>query len=146
MRTYYRGADALVTDDLFIWRTSPPQTFVVRELHDVGLSRGSSGPVRAASAYASVVALTLVGLSVLMLDAPSAYVAAPLGLLVPLAVAAAYRRARPCRWELHAVYRSVDVMLYASMDSRVFNQVSRALQRSLEDAAPPSDWYDLAAG
>jgi len=34
--------------------------------------------------------------------------------------------------------------MYASPDQRVFNQVSRALRRAIEDARPPATWADLA--
>ena len=39
MRTYYRGPDALVTDEHFVWRTATPRIFAVRELRNVGLVR-----------------------------------------------------------------------------------------------------------
>jgi hypothetical protein len=37
------------------------------------------------------------------------------------------------------------VLLYASSDVRVFNQVVRALRRAVEDARPPVADRDLAA-
>ena len=39
MRTYYRGPDALVTQERFVWRTSSPRIFVVRELQNAVLVR-----------------------------------------------------------------------------------------------------------
>ena len=54
-------------------------------------------------------------------------------------------RTRPRRSELQATYRGSRVVLYASSNVRVFNQVTRALRRAVEDARPPSDDYDLAA-
>ena len=38
-RTYYRGPDAVVTSEVFIWRTTPPKIFVIRELKRVGIVR-----------------------------------------------------------------------------------------------------------
>jgi hypothetical protein len=48
------------------------------------------------------------------------------------------------RWELRATYRGRQVTLYSSFDSRVFNQVARALRRAVEDARPAIGRYDLA--
>ena len=52
---------------------------------------------------------------------------------------------RPRGWELRAVYRKADVVLYACDDEQRFNQVKRALQRAIEDARPPERGRDLAA-
>lgn len=43
-------------------------------------------------------------------------------------------RLRPRTFVLYATYRGTGVALYASTDERVFNQVSRALRRAIEDS------------
>ena len=60
-------------------------------------------------------------------------------------LAVARLRMRPQRWELRATYGGARVLLYASSDVRVFNQVARALRRTVEDARPPVDHRDLTA-
>ncbi|HEX8346214.1 MAG TPA: DUF6232 family protein [Actinoplanes sp.] len=145
MRTYYRGNDVVVTDVLFIRRTTPMQSFVIRDLHDVGMVRGGCGPLAPGLAYATGGALIMVAIGWLLLNEPVTHVVALLGLAMSAVAAGAYWGARSHAWELRATYRHADVLLYSSSDSRVFNQISRALQRSMEDAGPPSAWYDLAA-
>jgi hypothetical protein len=146
MRTYYRGNDALVTDVLFIRRTAPMQSFAIRDLHDVGTVRGGCGPMVPGLAYAAGAALLAIAAGWLLLDGWTTQVAALAGLAVSAFAAAAYCGGRALRWELHATYRHTDVVLFSSSDSRVFHQITRALRRSMEDAAPPASWYDLAAG
>jgi hypothetical protein len=46
--------------------------------------------------------------------------------------------ARPARWELWATYRGQPVMVYSCADVRVFNQVTRALHRAIEDGRTPA--------
>jgi hypothetical protein len=144
MRTYYRSHDALVTDECFVWRTSPPKTFRIRELHDVGLVRGDLDPLRPASAHVAGGALVLVAVSWPMLDTPAAYVVAFVGLAIPATVTAACWRMRPRCWELRATYRDQVVVLYASADPVAFGKVTRSLRRALEAAGPPSSGYSLA--
>jgi hypothetical protein len=43
-------------------------------------------------------------------------------------------RLRSRTFLLRATYRGTEVTLYASTDERVFNQVSRALRRAIEDS------------
>ena len=45
---------------------------------------------------------------------------------------------------LRAEYQGTSVVLYASADVRVFNQVKRALQRAMENR-PPMPWLGAAA-
>lgn len=144
MRTYYRSHDALVTADHFVWRTSPPKTFRIRELHDIGIVRADLDPARAASAHVAAGALILVAASWPLLDTPAAYAAAFLALAVPVAVSAACWRMRPRCWELRATYQGRTAVLYTSCDVRAFNQVRRALMRAVEDSEPPTWGYELA--
>jgi hypothetical protein len=142
-RTYYRGPDAVVTDRLFVWRTTPTKGFVVRDLHNVGLVRGEVDPLRPYTAPVVVGALVLVAAAWNMLDAPAAYATGVLAIAAVAVFATAGRR-RPRRWELRATYRGYEVMLYASSDVRVFNQVVRALRRAVEDGRPAGK-HKLAA-
>jgi hypothetical protein len=143
-RTYYSGPDALVTDRLFVWRMPPAKGFAVRELRNVGLVRGDADPLRPYTAHVAAAALVLVAATWTMLDTPAAYVLGFLAVAVPGTFTAFTMRSRPRRWEMRANYRGLEVVLYASSDVRVFNQVARALRRAVEDARPPAGEFNLA--
>ena len=123
MRVYYRGPDALVTSEAFVWFDASAQTFTLRDLRNVCITRKSAdrtgiylfaGLLLAGSAVATWFTTPWVLLSVL--------------LLVPLLM---WRS--PGRWDLLADYHGRPATLYSSRDERVFHQVSRALRRALED-------------
>ena len=133
VRTYYRGPDAAVTDELFIWQSGATKAFVVAELHDVGLVRQEASRLRrlVAALLLAVAAGAWVQLELL----GKWYVG--VGALVA-AVAVAGWPSHTRSWMLTADYRGEpEVMLYSSADARVFNQVSRALRRAMEDSRPP---------
>jgi Family of unknown function (DUF6232) len=144
-RTYYSGPDAVVTDRLFVWRTTPAKGFAVRELRNVGLVRGDTDRLRPYTIHVAAGVLVLLAATWTMLDTPAAYVLGFLAVAVPGGFAAGTLRSRPRRWELRANYRGLEVVLYASSDVRVFNQVARALRRAVEDSRPATGDYHLAA-
>lgn len=144
-RTYYSGPDAVVTDVLFTWHpaSAKSKTFLIRDLRNVGMVRaGSDGQKYVPALFAG--AMLLAGASLALLDAPTSYAVSVLAVVVPGSITAAWRT-RSRRWELHSTYRGVEVILYAATDARIFNQVSRALRRAMENARPPSNGLDLAA-
>lgn len=141
-RTYYHGPDAMVTDDLFVWNTvSAQHSFSVRDLRNVGLVQAPARMRPFAPALA-VGVLFAAGAGWSLMPSPTWYVAGFLAVSVP-AVMACWRR--PPHWELHAQYRNQAVVLYSSRDARVFNQVSRALRRAMEDTRGTTWGYGLAA-
>lgn len=142
-RTYYRGPDAVVTSDLFVWRTAPPKMFVIRDLRKVGISY-SDARRRSPGAHTAVGSAGLAVAIWPIVDTPALIAAVVLAVAIPGVVVAARLRLRPRIWELHAQYRHAEVLLYASPDTRVFNQVTRALRRAMEDQRPGSG-DDLAA-
>jgi hypothetical protein len=144
-RTYYQGPDAVVTDELFIWRGTPTKGFVVNDLRNVGRGRADVDPLRPHKRYAVVGAAVLIGATWNTMDAPGVYILAAVALAIPAVLALASRRLRPARWELRATYHSREVILYSTADERVFNQVTRALRRSMEDARSPARDIGLAA-
>jgi hypothetical protein len=135
-RTYYRGPDAVVTSELFIWRTSPPKVFVIRHLQKVAIVRYDAD--RGRPHYSSVVALALWPI----VDTPALVATGVLAVAVPVVAVATYWRVRPKRWELQARYLGAEVVLYASTDARVFNQVARALRRAMEERDPDHTGWD----
>jgi hypothetical protein len=144
-RTYYRGPDAVVTDQLFVWLTTPTKGYVVRDLRNVGLIRAEGNRLRSYTLHVVSGTLVLAAATWVTLELPAAYALGALTVAVPSAFAVARMRMRPQRWELRATYRGAPVLLYASSDVRIFNQVARALRRAVEDARPPVDKRDLAA-
>ena len=144
-RTYYRGPDALVTDQLLVWRTTSTKTYVVRDLRNVGLVRAGARPASPARvALVSAITVAAIGAGWTLVEPPIAYAVGLLAVTVPVgfAVPSLFRRPRP--WELHATYRGAEVVLYACEDVQRFNQVTRALRRAIEDARPPERGLRLA--
>ena len=141
-RTYYRGPDAVVTDELFVWRGT---RFVIRNLRNVGRGRGDVDRLRPYQAYSATGALIVIAAAWATLDAPAAYALAGVAITIPVVLTVAARRIQPPRWELRATYHNQSVIIYASSDERVFNQVTRALRRSMEDARSPARDHGLAA-
>jgi hypothetical protein len=135
-RTYYRGPDAVVTSELFIWRTSPPKVFVIRHLQKVAIVRYDVD--RGRPHYSSVAVLALWPI----VDTPVWVATGVLAVAVPVVAVVTYSRIRPKRWELQALYLGAEVVLYASTDARVFNQVARALRRAMEDRDPHHTGWD----
>jgi hypothetical protein len=145
-RTYYNGPDAVVTDQLFVWRTKPLRSYAVRDLHKVGVMRADSRPASPTTVLAAAAGtVAVVGAGWTMFEPSAALAVGLLAVTVPLACVLPSTVRRPRGWELHALYRGSDVVLYACPDERQFNQVKRALRRSLEDARPPERGLDLAA-
>jgi hypothetical protein len=142
MRTYYRGPDALVTSTVFAGRaTATP--YAIRELRQVRITRTEHRQASAVPVAAGLLAIAAAAWP--LGKASPLYALALVALAVPALVAGVVLwRLRPQRWELRATCRGVDVTLYSSTDERVFNQVTRALRRAIEDVHPPVAWTDLA--
>lgn len=132
MRTYYRGPDAVVTEETFCWQTRPVRTFVLVDLRDVGRVRHEASRV---GRIVAGLLLAVVGGVWVKLALPGHWYAGVGALVAALAVVGWRPRSR---WRLKAAYRGLDeVTLYSSTDPRVFNQVTRALLRAMEDAREP---------
>ena len=130
MRTYYRGPDAAVTDELFIWQTRATKVFVVSELRHVSLERETGSRL---GRVVAAVLLAVAGAVWVQLALPARWYAGIGALTVALVVAGWPPRTRV--WALRAGYRGDEqVTLYTTADQRVFHQVSRALRRAVEDA------------
>jgi hypothetical protein len=131
MPTYYRGPDALVTEEQFVWRTGTSRIFLVRELHHVGLVREDGVDRRADIALVATAGMIAFTVTTWMLAGWVAGLTLGFVSLIAATLAVTTRRRRSV-WQVRATYRGVDVVVYASPDARVFNQVARALRRALE--------------
>jgi hypothetical protein len=141
MRTYYRGPDAVITDAYFVRQTPTVRAFAIADLHDVRLVRSVVG---GPSGVALTLGFGLFGVALVTGLKFGVSAATPLLVAVVLVVLAGMRRRRGHTFEIRARYRAQEVTLYASGDPRIFNQVTRALRRTLERR--PRQAYDLAAG
>ena len=134
MLLYYRGSDALVTEDTFEVRWPRPQRFPVRELRGVRVVRHALDRTVVASMHTALGAFVFVAFSWPVLDSVEAWFLALMLVATPAAVSGVCLRVRPRAHELRAHYGDRDVSLYTSDDPRVFGQVQRALVRARERA------------
>ena len=145
-RTYYRGPDGVVTDQLFIWQNTPVRSFAVRDLRNVGQARADAASGSAAGvAVVGGVTVAAIGAGWTMLEPPTAYAIGLVAVMIPVAFTLPSLFRRRTAWELHATYRGVEVVLYSCTEERQFNQVKRALRRAMENARPPAGELKLAA-
>jgi len=142
MRTYYRGPDAVITDTHFVWQSPTVRIFAIDDLRDVRLVRVVAG---GPSGVAVALGFGLSALAVVTGLKFGALAAAPLVAAVVLLVLAGLRGRSGHAWEIRARYRSQEVTLYTSEDPRIFNQVTRALRRTIE-RRPNRQAYGLVAG
>jgi hypothetical protein len=144
MRTYYRGRDAHVTEEHFVWFTSPPKTFRIRELHDVVLVRGRPKVISRPGSRLAGGGIVLLAAGWPLAVAPGAVTATLIVLAGAGVAAAAYRIRRPQHWELHAHYRGRPVVIFSGGNLQAFNQITRGLRRALESSGPRRG-YELAS-
>jgi hypothetical protein len=146
MRTYYRGSDALVTDDHFVWRTSSTHIFTVGDLRHIVIVRGpltksGQGPALAAGAGL----LLMAAASWMFLGPTVGYTAVAAAIVLSLMIMSIAGRGTTRLWHLIGSYHGQAVTIYSSPDVRVFNQVTRALRRSTENIQRTKAQEDVAA-
>jgi hypothetical protein len=84
------------------------------------------------TAHVAGAALVLAAASWPLLHSPGDYMAAAMFVAAPSLASGTVWRLRPRIYELRAMYRQLDVTLYASTDATTFWQVTRGLTRALE--------------
>ncbi|MFI7539733.1 DUF6232 family protein [Actinoplanes sp. NPDC049599] len=142
MRTYYRGPDAVVTSTVFAGRATA-RPYAIRDLRNVRIARTEQSQPSATHVTAALLMIAVAAWP--LAKASPLYALALVALGMPaLAAGVVMWRLRPQTWELRATYRGSETVLFSSTDERVFNQVSRALRRAIEDVHPPATWTDLA--
>jgi hypothetical protein len=145
MRTYYRGPDAFVTADQFVWLVDTPRIVPVRELRTIQR-------IEQAARTRSTDGLLVTAAGLGVFAAAGWLAAGPLAgallatLAVSLLIAAVCKRqssgARSYR--VVATVRGARTTIYESRDLQRFNQVARALGRSLENCRHPRADIGLA--
>lgn len=146
MRTYYRGPDAFVTADRFVWLMETPRIVPVRELRAIqriehaARTRSTDSLMILAGGLAAFAAAGWV--------TAGAVAGSALAILAASAMLAAVcmRQSSGARtYRIVATVGGSRTTIFESRDLRVFNQVTRALKRSLENhRGDPAD-YGLAA-
>jgi ABC-type transport system involved in cytochrome bd biosynthesis fused ATPase/permease subunit len=111
----------------------------------VGLVRGGTAGFRPIAALAVAASLAIATAAAWQaFGAAVGYSMAALAVTVTaLVLASAHQRAARI-WHLQATYRGVETTVYSSADVRVFNQVTRALRRSIEDSRQVRPSYGMA--
>ncbi|GAA3346152.1 hypothetical protein GCM10020358_56050 [Amorphoplanes nipponensis] len=136
MHTYYRGPDALVTDEHFVRRGPAGRIVTIAELGEVRPARGRPLPLRPAAwlIIALLPAVVTAG-TWAVFGVAAGYSTGALAVMVT-ALALAVARERAARgWELQATYRGEEIRLYESTDAMAFYRVMLALQEAVEDRA-----------
>jgi hypothetical protein len=132
MRTYYRGPEVLITDQVFAVLAPYPVAFRIDELYNARVLRGELHPARVFTAHAAGGSIVVVAASWPLIHSPAGCLAALVFVVTPSVISGACFRLTPRTYELRATYRSLDVQLYASADLTTFGQVRRGLMRALE--------------
>jgi hypothetical protein len=146
MRTYYRGSDALVTDDHFVWRTSSTHIFTVGDLRNIVIVRGPLTKSGQGPALAACAGLLLLAAAGWIIFGPAVgYTATAAAIVISLMIMSLAGRGTTRLWHLVGSYHGQTVTIYSSPDVRVFNQVTRALRRSTENLQRTKAREDLAA-
>jgi Family of unknown function (DUF6232) len=134
MRTYYRGPDAFVTADRFVWRLDTPRIFALRELRDIRrVEHVPQGRPAHVVLVAAAGAMAFAAVSWVAVGAVIGITAATLTVTGAM-VAVSTRRFRDARsYRVVATVRGVRTVIFEAREERVFNQVTRALNRAVED-------------
>lgn len=133
-RTYYRGPDAIVTDRLFVRRSTPARSLVLRELRSLRVSRVRGPRSVPVVVVASCVAAGAVLAGALLDHVWALWVSAAIA-VVALGLSWIVVR-RPATLTLRGLYQGAEMVIYTSTDQRIFNQICRAVRRAMEDIRP----------
>jgi hypothetical protein len=128
MRLYYRGPDAVITADQFVWLREVPQVVTIAELRAAQLSRRT---VKSTWMPAAALAVLVLAPGYLLVDSWIARVSL-VGVAAVLVTVTVLRSRAGRRWELRAVAGGQEMTVYSTVDETTFNQVTRALLRVLE--------------
>ncbi|MFG1605519.1 DUF6232 family protein [Actinoplanes sp. NPDC049265] len=145
MLIYYRGPDAFITDDKFVWLHDTPRIVPVRALRDVQLVEQA-----ARTRFADTFRIAGGGLAVFAVAGwftAGPMVGATLAILAVSAMLVAVRSRQILGAKNYRVVANLSgarATIYESRDVRVFHQVTRALRRSVENGRRDHSDYRLA--
>jgi hypothetical protein len=145
MRVYFDGADALVTERLFLWRLNWPRACEITELRDIRRVRRDTASRKANLFLAAVAAAALiVAPGWLLLHRMPGWLVL-LGAAAAAVTLATIQRRSVQQWELRAAYRGHGVILFRSLAMESFDKVTRALRRAVEASRPSANQIDPRA-
>ncbi|MFD0518784.1 DUF6232 family protein [Paractinoplanes durhamensis] len=136
MRVFYRGQDAVITEQQFMWLTGTLRSFDIAPMRRVWVVKRDArvtGP-RAEVVASAVMAATGIGVSAMFVDVPLVRLSLAGVAVALVAIATFRRRTVPC-WEIRTLYRGRETTIYTTRDETTFNQVKRGLNRALETSA-----------
>jgi hypothetical protein len=146
MRTYYRGPDAFVTAERFVWLMDTPKIVPVREMRAIqriehaARTRSTDALMVMAGGLATLAAAGWVTVGAVAGAALAALA------VTAMLVAVCSRQSSGARsYRIVATVGGARTTIFESRDPRVFNQVTRALKRSLENDLRNYADYGLAA-
>jgi len=133
MRTFYRGPDAFVTADNFVWLLDTPRIFAVRELRDIRRVEHVPEDRRPdVVLIAAAGSIAIAALSVAVVGTVVGATAVALSVVAAM-VAVSTRRFRDTRsYRVVATVQGVRTVIFEARELRVFNQVTRALSRAVD--------------
>ncbi|MEU4238846.1 DUF6232 family protein [Actinoplanes sp. NPDC026619] len=147
MRVFYRGQEAIITEHQFLWLAGSLRSFDIAHLRQVRVIRRNtkvSGPRTEVIASAGMAAAGI-AVSAMFVDAVAVRLSLAGVAVAMVAMATFRRRTVPC-WEIRAVHRGRETIIYSTRDITTFNQVKRGLSRALENAAGARYRSPAAAG
>jgi Family of unknown function (DUF6232) len=146
MRTYYRGPHAFVTADRFVWRLDTPKIFALSELRDIRrVVHVPQGRRTDAVLVAAAGSMAFAAASWVVVGPVIGAVAVGLSIIAAM-VAASTRRFRDTRsYRVVATVQGARTVIFEARDLQVFNQVTRALSRAVDDGRHSDDHIGLVA-
>jgi hypothetical protein len=131
MPVFYRGRRVLITQHVFETVYVGRLQYAIKDLVDVHIVRIDPEPDPGARVLG--LSALVAGFLVVPVVGPGSKLVAGLAAGIFLVGSVTHLRRRlPVRWELVATYGGHPVMLFESDDQTEFDQVSRGLQRALE--------------
>ncbi|WP_033340929.1 DUF6232 family protein [Catenuloplanes japonicus] len=130
MTRFRQGPEVVVTDEALHVRTPLRRTFPVAELEDTYVRRGSLGEEFERTLHTTVSAIALAGSIWSVTQSNAVTVVCLAAVVIPstITLIRSYRYGR--RYELWAIIRDEDVLLYCSTDRRAFHQALHALGKA----------------
>ena len=128
---YYHRNGTTVTSHYF---TTPSARYHMRHLKRFAQSHREADSGLKAGLITAALELVIVLPALSILNPSVGYALIVPALVFPFIVAFAFAKRRPVQYELLAVYRGYQVILFVTSDQQQFGQVARALLRAAEAA------------
>jgi Family of unknown function (DUF6232) len=128
---FYRHNGTTITSRYF---TTPSGRYLIRDLKRFARSQREAESGLKVGLITAAVELVIVLPALTIVEPSVAFALIVPALVIPFLVAFAYGKRHPAEFELLALYRGYQVILFATSDQQQFGQVARALLRAAEAA------------